>query len=111
MSQDHRVYVVDKLWEVRLNTQDSGFNCHMLEPGKEYYHRISAGEIFLSHDNESYCLNCAIKKGILSSTRPSLAEPKYTFIDAKINNAGEAEILKLKSEFTEDLPKKDESEH
>jgi hypothetical protein len=102
MSADLRVYLVDRLWEVRCNLQESGFYCHMMEPGKDYYHRISTGEIYVTHDSENYCLNCGVKKGILSTERPTLADPTYTFLDAKVAEHSADDVFVVRTEpFTE----------
>lgn len=72
MAEDRRLYLAEAGWEPKLNRGDYQLHCHHLGSGKQYYHRITTGELYLSRDEENYCFNCASNRGILTTERPTL---------------------------------------
>jgi hypothetical protein len=43
--------------------------CFAQNPGEDYYHLLLCGEICLQRGSEKYCLNCAMRHGILTRDR------------------------------------------
>ena len=43
--------------------------CYLQNPGEDYFHLLVNGEIYLQRGNEKFCLNCALRRGIVSRDR------------------------------------------
>ncbi len=61
-----RLFLREPGWRVGLKLGSERAFCYMMEPGKDYYHRLLDGEIFVYHDDERICLACAVRRGLLS---------------------------------------------
>lgn len=70
-----RLFVFEAGWQVaRKSGSDRDF-CYMMAPGKDYYHRIMDGELYLQRVDEKICLPCAARRGLLSYDPRSLRDP------------------------------------
>lgn len=74
MPPDYRLYAAKPGYKPLIKRDDAPLNCHRANPEDGFYHRIAAGEIYLNYDVENYCLNCALKLGILVHERPMLRD-------------------------------------
>lgn len=73
MAEDHRLYVVEPGWRAAIKPDDGQtLYCFLKADDAQGYPRIVAGEIYVTNDVESYNLNSAIQKGIVSTRRPTL---------------------------------------
>ena len=43
--------------------------CFHKKPGEDYFHLLMHGEVYLQHDEEKVCLQCALRNGILTHNR------------------------------------------
>jgi len=67
---DHRLYVPEhEGWEARLKRSWDNEYCYSANPGEDYFHLLLNGEIYLQRGDEKYCLNCALRQGILTTNR------------------------------------------
>ena len=67
---DQRLYVPEhEAWEARLKRSWENEYCYAANPGEDYFHLLLNGEIYLQHGDEKYCLNCALRRGILTGDR------------------------------------------
>lgn len=71
---DHRVYVTETGWKPMFHSDGTRLFCFVQRDGEEGHHLIAHGELFLRKVDESYCLNCAIKRGIVVTKRPVLGD-------------------------------------
>lgn len=76
MSEERRLYLAEPGWHPVIKQGAETLHCHLANAADGYYHRIAAGEVYVSRDTDHYCLNCALKKGILTSERPTLPNPQ-----------------------------------
>lgn len=67
---DVRLYVPDsEAWTAQLKYDTSKIYCYSRNPGEDYFHLILNGEIYLVHDDEKYCLSCALRLGVATQDR------------------------------------------
>ena len=67
---DARLYVpIPENWEVHLKQGWEKEYCYMQNPGEDYFHLLIAGELYLKRGSEKYCLNCAVRMGVLTTER------------------------------------------
>lgn len=67
---DRRLYIpFPEGWEARVKIGWEKDYCFAKNPGQDYFHLILNGEVFLQHGTEKYCLNCAIRRGVVTSDR------------------------------------------
>lgn len=43
--------------------------CFHKKPGEDYFHLLMYGEVYLQHDDEKICLQCALRSGIVTHNR------------------------------------------
>ena len=43
--------------------------CYIKNPGEDHFHLLAKGEVYLEHQGEKYCLNCALRQGGLTRNR------------------------------------------
>ncbi|MCA8996025.1 MAG: hypothetical protein KDA80_03550 [Planctomycetaceae bacterium] len=68
--QDCRLYLPDaENWQVDVKRNWDRSYCFSKLPGQDYYHLILGGELFIKNGDEVYCLQCALRLGILSQDR------------------------------------------
>jgi len=65
-----RLYVPDHDgWEAAIKRDWTKEYCFSQNPGENYYHLLLSGEIYLQRGGEKYCLNCAMRHGVLTRER------------------------------------------
>lgn len=68
--QDIRLYVLEpENWQARVKLDWEKEYCYQKNPGEDYFHRLVAGEVYFRHEDERYCLNCALRRGIVTHDR------------------------------------------
>ena len=76
METDHRLYVIETGWRVQIKPDDGrSLYSFWKEEGADSHPRITAGEIYLTNDIEVFDINSAIRKGIVTTSRPTLDRP------------------------------------
>ena len=67
---DRRLYVPEREgWSAGVKDDRSKEYCFRQNPGEDFYHLLVAGEIYLQHGSEKYCLNCALRHGYATRDR------------------------------------------
>lgn len=67
---DARLYAPEaENWKAHILTSWDKFYCFAKNPGQDYYHQLMHGEIYVQKGDEIYCLNCALRDGILTRDR------------------------------------------
>jgi len=61
-----RLFLSERGWKVRVKTDSDREFCYMMAPGQDFYHRLLDGEIFLARDDEKLCLDCAVRRGLIT---------------------------------------------
>jgi hypothetical protein len=65
-----RLYVPDhEGWLAAIKRDWNKEYCFAQNPGEDFYHLLLSGEIYLQRGAEKYCLNCALRHGVLSRDR------------------------------------------
>lgn len=68
--EDNRLYVPHcEGWNAKIKHDASKEYCYFQEPGEETFHLLVRGEIFLQLADEKYCLNCALRHGVVTRDR------------------------------------------
>ena len=68
--EDYRLYAHQpENWTAHVKRTAEKEYCYLKTPGDEYFHLLVKGEIFLEHQGEKYCLNCAIRQGGITQNR------------------------------------------
>src|SRR5947208_3597756 len=70
-----RLFLFEPGWQIAQKVGSSRLFCYAMNPGEEFYHRISDGEIFLYNAEERYCIPCALRRNLLSFEPRNLREP------------------------------------
>lgn len=69
-AKDWRLYIPHHDgWVAQIKTSSEKDYCYSKNPGEDYFHLIVPGEIHLRQGHDVYCLNCAIRMGIISTDR------------------------------------------
>ena len=67
---DARLYAhAPEGWEAHIKQGWDKDYCFAKAPGEDWFHLLMSGEIYLQHGTEKYCLNCALRRGILTTDR------------------------------------------
>lgn len=67
---DARVYVpMPEGWQARIKQGWEKDYCFAKNPGEDWFHLLLNGEVYVQHGDEKYCLNCALRRGILTHDR------------------------------------------
>ncbi len=68
--QDHRLYVF-KPEDTHVHAKQTWDReyCFAKNPGEEFFHLLHCGELFVVHSEERFCLNCAIRRGLVTRDR------------------------------------------
>lgn len=69
---DLRLYRGENEYEPKINATDARLFCHSHADQEDFFHRIAIGELYVGFEDVSYCLNCAIRHGVLTDRRPVL---------------------------------------
>jgi hypothetical protein len=65
-----RLYLPDHDgWEAAIKRDWTKEYCFSQNPGENFYHLLLSGEIYLERAGEKYCLNCALRHGVLTRER------------------------------------------
>ena len=70
--QDARLYIPIKETEninILVKTSSSKEYCFSKFPGEEHYHLLMHGEIYVTNGHDIYCVECAIRHGLLTTNR------------------------------------------
>lgn len=70
-----RLYLRDPAWRIAVKQDSQREFCYTINPGEDFYHRLSAGEIHLTRGEEKICLRCADRFGILEVAPRPLRDP------------------------------------
>ena len=66
---DRRLYLPNPHgWEVRIKSGTREYCC-LRNDGEEWFHLLIDGELFLQSGEEKLCLNCAVRRGVLTDHR------------------------------------------
>jgi hypothetical protein len=84
-----RLYVFESGWHVNIKRGNHREFCHIMAPGQDYYHRLLDGEIYLSHGEDRFCLNCAARQGIIAFEPRRLRNP----IDHSLADSSELPVF------------------
>lgn len=69
-SDDKRLYVQNSEgWQAHVKSNWEKEYCFAHAPGEDHFHLLLCGEVYLQHGDEKYCLNCAMRRGILTHDR------------------------------------------
>jgi hypothetical protein len=69
-----RLFLFERGWKVCVKCDSQREFCYMMAPGQEYYHRLLDGELFLARDDEKLCLECAMRRGLITLEPKRLRE-------------------------------------
>ncbi|MFM9960949.1 MAG: glycoside hydrolase family 15 protein [Planctomycetaceae bacterium] len=66
---DRRLYLpAADGWHMRIKSGPREY-CYFQSPGEDWFHGLVDGELFLQNGDEKLCLNCALRRGILTDNR------------------------------------------
>lgn len=67
---DWRVYVPQPDgWTAHIKQNWEREYCFLKNPGEDFFHLLQCGEIYVQHDDEMYCLTCALRLGLITRNR------------------------------------------
>jgi hypothetical protein len=67
---DARLYVrLPEGWTAHIKNGWDKDYCYAQKPGDDFFHLLLSGEIFVQHGHDKYCLECALRMGILTRDR------------------------------------------
>lgn len=67
---DVRVYVTETgEWNARIKNDSEKLYCYQKNPGEDFFHLITGGEIYLVRGDEKLCLRCALRDGVVTTDR------------------------------------------
>lgn len=67
---DRRLYLPHpENWSVRAKPSFDREFCHAKFPGDPHYHLLMGGELHLDNGEQKYCLDCALRMGLITSNR------------------------------------------
>jgi hypothetical protein len=67
---DIRLYVAQpEGWSAHVKQSWDKEYCFHKKPGEEYFHLLMHGEVYLQHDDEKLCLQCALRSGTVTYDR------------------------------------------
>jgi hypothetical protein len=69
-----RLFLSERAWKVCVKTDSDRDFCHAIAPGQNFYHRLLNGEIYVIHDEEKLCLDCATRRGLITCVPKQLRE-------------------------------------
>ena len=68
--EDMRLYVPDaEMHQVQLMRGGEREYCFAQNPGEDFFHLLVAGEVYIQYGDEKYCLNCAMRRGMITADR------------------------------------------
>ncbi|MBD3676684.1 MAG: hypothetical protein HUJ26_24490 [Planctomycetaceae bacterium] len=70
VDNDHRLYVLlPDSWTAHAKQNSTKEYCYRKSEGEEHFHLLMKGEIYLMHQGEKYCLNCALQQEAVTRNR------------------------------------------
>ena len=67
---DMRLYVPDsEAHQVQIMRGGEREYCFAQNPGEDFFHLLVAGEVYVQYGDEKYCLNCAMRRGMITADR------------------------------------------
>ena len=67
---DLRLYLPEyERYHMRVMVGADRTYCYQRAPGQDYYHLIVPGELYVDSGDEKLCLNCALRRGVLTVDR------------------------------------------
>ncbi|MCA9109333.1 MAG: hypothetical protein KDA52_05270 [Planctomycetaceae bacterium] len=67
---DRRLYLTDtEHWTAAVKQGTDRQYCFVQNPGEGFFHLILDGEIFVRSGDEQVCLNCALRRGLVTTDR------------------------------------------
>lgn len=67
---DQRLYVPQSnLCRVTMKADWAKEYCFLQNPGDDHFHLLVHGEVFVQKGDDRYCLNCALRLGLVSRDR------------------------------------------
>lgn len=67
---DRRVYLPDiEGWHARIKQGWDNDYCYAKSPGQDYFHLLLNGEVYIQKEHEKFCLNCAVRLGLVTTDR------------------------------------------
>src|SRR3974390_677153 len=89
---DARLYLPDHDgWEAVIKRDWNKEYCFSQNPGENFYHLLLSGEIYLQRGGEKYCLNCAMRHGVLTRERTFWQKGRSSAPDTPITIIGDEE--------------------
>jgi hypothetical protein len=73
--EQSRLFLFEPGWKIGRKSGSEREFCYAMAPGKDYYHRILDGEIYLFNSEERLCFPCAARRGLLSQDPKLLRDP------------------------------------
>ena len=74
-SEPRRLFLREPGWKINLKTDSQREFCYAAAPGQDYYHRLQAGEVFVSFGEEKLCIPCAERRGLIEHEPRHLRDP------------------------------------
>jgi hypothetical protein len=67
---DQRLYIPEPDgWQAQIKRSWDNEYCYAKSPGEDYFHLLLGGELYIQHGDEKYCLNCALRRGLITTNR------------------------------------------
>ena len=67
---DRRVYIPEpEGWKARIKLGWDNDYCYAKTPGQDYFHLLLNGEVYIQKEHEKFCLNCAVRLGLVTTDR------------------------------------------
>jgi hypothetical protein len=68
--RDARLYVpAADGWAAHIKQSGDREYCFFQSPGEDHFHLLMGGELFLQRGHEKCCLNCALRRGYVTTDR------------------------------------------
>ncbi len=68
--RDNRLYLPKHTgWEAVIKQNWEQEHCYVKNPGEDWFHLLSDGELYIQRGAEKYCLSCALHLKILTRNR------------------------------------------
>lgn len=68
--EEIRLYVPDaEMHQVQIMRGGEREYCFAQNPGEDFFHLLVAGEVYVQYGDEKYCLNCAMRRGMITADR------------------------------------------
>ena len=69
-SNDARLFLpAAEGWDANIKQGWEREYCHAKNPGEDFFHLLVNGEVYLRRGNEKICLNCALRRDVVTRDR------------------------------------------